>query len=230
MAAERFRLNRHVKLLWLLPTAGIVAFLLFAGIMAFLLAPTSDFLGITSRNYFYVLPLLALIFGIIDYSWIELIYRNFTYELDDNEIVIRQGVLTRRTTVIPYAAIQDISVERSVAERFLGIATLEIETSGSLRLASEITLPGIAEKDAVVRDLMHRAEKAKSVQAASAAEGESETERLLGGILAELKEISAGLAGLNARGKNGNRKNGNEKNNNKKAKSAFDQYESFKGE
>ena len=198
-----------------------------------------------------ILPMIAIIIGLIDYSWMEMIYGNFTYELDDNEIVIRQGVIGRRTTVIPYATIQDITAERSAAERLLGIATLEIETAGSLRLASEITLPGIAEKDTLVRELTHRAEKAKNTMGQETRTQGTDASHLLSEILAELKAIDLHLSHPvknsrknstgNEEGENKNSLRNNEgenkipplreeggKNENKKEESSFEKYEHFR--
>ncbi len=228
--AERTHLHPRVKLIWLLPAASLIFFLLLVGLVGFLIAPNTAMLGITFFNFFYVLPLLAIIMGASIYSWIELIYRNFTYELDENEIVIRQGVFDRRTTVIPYAAIQDITTVRSAIERLLGIATVEIETAGSMRLASEITLPGIAEKDLFVRELTHRVEKAKGHAVPLSQNKADENARLLSEILSELKAIESHLA---AQSKNGGKHGGSHEEQKDREEmhkhgSEFQKYEHFK--
>lgn len=152
--------------------------------------PGAALAGINQSNGIFILPLIVLLFGVLLYGWLELIYRNFTYEYGEREFVIRQGVMTRKTTVIPYAAIQDIASERSLLERALGLATLEIETAGSAHLASEITLPGISNKDALISHLMQFVEKAKSARGMEAMQEGADAGQLLAGILKELKFIS----------------------------------------
>ncbi|MFA6214072.1 MAG: PH domain-containing protein [Candidatus Micrarchaeia archaeon] len=226
MDAERIHLHRNVKIIWFLPTAAVLLFVLIAGLVLFQVFPSALVFGITSSSSFLILPAAALALGAIAYFWLDLIYKNFTYELGGMEIVIRQGVVTRKTTVIPYATIQDITSERSMLERMLGLATLEIETAGSAHLASETDLPGIADKDAVIGNIMQRVAKVKGTMGAESREQGWSANQLLAEILGELKGISSRL-GVPARqpepinGKKG-------ENGEKRRKSAFDEYENFR--
>jgi putative membrane protein len=54
-----------------------------------------------------------------------------TYELTPNELVIRSGVLQRRTQVVPYQRVQQIDFRRGLTAQIFGLTEMRIETAGS---------------------------------------------------------------------------------------------------
>ncbi len=59
-------------------------------------------------------------------------YLTYRYRLDDDELVIRQGVVRRNERHIPFERIQNIDTSRGVLHRALGVAEVTIQTaSGS---------------------------------------------------------------------------------------------------
>jgi len=223
--AERIRLDKRVKIVWFLPTAAALFFILIICLFYFMMIQSDPLFVVTKSNYIYALPLIFIAIAALVYGWLELTYRNFTYQLDEHEIIMRQGVLARDTTAIPYAAIQDVRSERSILERMLGLATIEIETAASKgKSVSEILLPGIANKDSLMSEIMEKVQKAKRGLGTEAREANVDTAKLLSDILVELKTISLLL--MNIGKKNG----GAEKKSGKEAapKSAFESYERFR--
>jgi uncharacterized membrane protein YdbT with pleckstrin-like domain len=73
----------------------------------------------------------------------------------------------------------------------LGLATLEIETAGSSREASEAFLPGVSNKDALIREIMDKVQQAKARQEKVQKENDNKIENLLSEILKELKNLSS---------------------------------------
>ena len=63
-------------------------------------------------------PLLTL--------WIK----NLKYVLEEDRIIIHKGILTKLQKNIPYRAITDFVLHRSLYDRFLGIASIRIQTAG----------------------------------------------------------------------------------------------------
>ncbi len=63
-------------------------------------------------------PLLTL--------WIK----NLKYVLEEDRITIHKGILTKLQKNIPYRAITDFVLHRSLYDRFLGIASIRIQTAG----------------------------------------------------------------------------------------------------
>jgi membrane protein YdbS with pleckstrin-like domain len=69
-------------------------------------------------------------------------YRTLRYELDEEGITMRWGILFRREISLTYARIQDIHLSSNVVERWLGLAKVQVQTaSGSA--AAEMTIEGL---------------------------------------------------------------------------------------
>lgn len=198
MASEARHLDRRVKVVWEFPTIlAMSVFWLVASIAYFIFFPENALFGVPHVLFPLALAIALLILvGLPLNFWVGLIYQNFTYELTDSDIVIREGVITRKTTVIPYGRIQDIRTERTLIERFLGLATLEIETAGSSKVASETLIPGIANKNEVISEIMRMVEKAKSGDGLSGTGQQEKAPGLdaaMAEVLKELKTISSKL-------------------------------------
>ncbi len=156
-------LDPRVKLVWFLPGLGIILFLwMTASVLLFLLQPSTPIFGFSGASFSAALLVFVLIFlaGPL-YAYFHLEYLSFTFELAPREVIIRQGVFTRETAVIPYERIQNINTRRTVVERFLGLATLVIDTAGTNPQAAEGLLPGVSKKEILVREIMDRVEKAR---------------------------------------------------------------------
>lgn len=81
-------------------------------------------------------------------------YYTLRYRLDDEGISASWGILFRREIHLTYKRIQDIHVKRNLIERWLGIATVEVQTaSGSS--SAELSLEGMQDFEAV-RDFLYR--------------------------------------------------------------------------
>lgn len=57
-------------------------------------------------------------------------YAFFSYRLDPEEIVVREGVLHRTVRHIPYSRIQNLDTSEGVAQRLLGLVQVSLETAG----------------------------------------------------------------------------------------------------
>ncbi|MFH1095412.1 MAG: PH domain-containing protein [Candidatus Micrarchaeota archaeon] len=156
-------LDPRIKWVWFLPTlVALVAIWLVVNLAVLVAQPDQVVFGLHGWGFTGVFSvfLFGLVGGIV-YMYNHLEYISFTYEMGGKEIVIRRGVFTRETTVIPYARIQNINTERSVIERLIGLASLYIDTAGTNIKGSEAHLPGVSHKDELIRELMDHAEKAK---------------------------------------------------------------------
>ena len=94
--------------------------------------------------------LLGLIWGGAALMWWR-----FTYQIGEREIRIRSGVLSRNSRSIPLDRIQDVSIEQKLIARFLGLATVKLETGSGSK--DDDTLDALTLSDAealrdVVRD------------------------------------------------------------------------------
>ena len=58
----------------------------------------------------------------------------------DEQVIVRQGVLTRAVKHVPYRTVTNITVKRGVIDRWLGLGTLDIQTAGmSGNTGAEVT-------------------------------------------------------------------------------------------
>jgi len=74
--------------------------------------------------------------GIIFLIWIISVpivilwVKNLTYQIEDDRISILKGIITKQQQNIPYRAITDFMLHRSLFDRFLGIGSIRIQTAG----------------------------------------------------------------------------------------------------
>lgn len=68
---------------------------------------------------------------------ILLYWLRFTYAIDDGEIRINSGILSRKHRVIPFDRVQDVNIEQGLIARALGLAKVKLETGGSASAGAE---------------------------------------------------------------------------------------------
>ena len=81
----------------------------------------------------------------VSYLWII----NLKYFIEDERLVIQKGILTKKHVSIPYSAVTDFTLKRSLYERWLEIGTLLVQTAGQSVEASgyEGKLEGLTDFD-----------------------------------------------------------------------------------
>ncbi|NDI99220.1 PH domain-containing protein [Flavobacterium sp. LaA7.5] len=82
---------------------------------------------------------VILLLGVIAY----LKYYNFTFFLDEEneEFVIRKGILNKSRIAIPLDKIQQVNINQSVIQKLIGVHALEVDTAGSSK--KEVTIKAI---------------------------------------------------------------------------------------
>ena len=101
-------------------------------------------IGITAfllRNpqYTVLAVLIALLTAVVAGG---LQYWFFRFRIEDDRILIRQGVVSRTAVDLPFDRIQGINVNRRPIERVLGLVTVVLDTPGSI--SAEGQLPAVA--------------------------------------------------------------------------------------
>jgi putative membrane protein len=146
----------------------------------------------------------AFIVGMI-YQYFR--YHTLRYEIDEQGITMRWGILFRREVSLTFARIQDIQLSSNLVERWLGLAKIQLQTaSGSS--AAEMTVEGVREFSAM-RDFLysrmrgaHGAARGPHEVTASNASDADELTHVLQAVAAELRAIreQREAAGRNAGG------------------------------
>jgi len=83
-------------------------------------------------------PLLAdviivgfiLLIVVLYLIWVKMYYESMWYELHDDEMRWKRGVIFRSTGIVPYNRITNIDIKQGPVMRSLGISTLSIQTAG----------------------------------------------------------------------------------------------------
>ncbi|EMA63323.1 PH domain-containing protein [Halorubrum lipolyticum] len=103
-------------------------------------------------------------------------YRRFDYELTEDTLDISSGVISRREREIPYRRIQNVDVSRSVIQRAIGVAAVDLETAGGSSTEGSIRFVSPDEATRIQREVQRR----KSADSGAGA-GRESTDRAGGG-------------------------------------------------
>lgn len=120
-------------------------------------------------------------------------YHTLRYRFDEQGVRMSWGYLWRREIYLTYARIQDIHLSRGLFERWLGLATIQVETAAGSS-GAEMSIVGLTEYD-LVRDFLYS--RMRGASAAPTMDGSSDdpTRELLHDILRELRELNQALPG-----------------------------------
>ncbi len=97
-----------------------------------------------------------LIAGWVVVPWFQYLWIiNLKYSVDSERLVIHKGILFKKSVSIPYSAITDFTLARSLYERWLDIGTLLVQTAGQGAQAGghEGRLEGLVEFEALHTEL-----------------------------------------------------------------------------
>ena len=81
--------------------------------------------------------IVVIVTAILDLVWWTLAmfltgpyYRSLSYEIQDDEVIVRAGVLTKSVKHVPYRTVTNLTIKRDILDRWLGLGTLNIQTAG----------------------------------------------------------------------------------------------------
>lgn len=149
------------------------------------------------------LILLSILIIVISKWWAGLLWKNYSFELMDDKIVVRSGVIGRRKVMIPYERIQNVNVQKGVLERIFGVSSIQIETAGSagmpgngagygfyaFKSLAEGTIQGITDTEPIEKFIMKKIRSRK----AGTGLGDDEDGTTAKEMLKELRAISRSL-------------------------------------
>ncbi len=127
-------------------------------------------------------------------------YRSISYEIQDDEVVVRAGIITQSVKHVPYRTVTNLQVNRGLLDRWLfGLGTLNIQTAGMSGTAgAEESLAGLPNYDEVYEMVAAELRKFRGGMAPTAAEVEPDSIpagsiAALNAILAEVRAIRGTL-------------------------------------
>lgn len=116
---------------WVVPLVGL-------GVGSFFVA-APDELELAVLALVGVLLVAAVLF-----AWFEFPFRGWL--MREHDASFRHGIVSRRTTTVPFTRVQHVAVTRGGIERALGLATLDLYTAGSG--VADLRIPGLTADEA----------------------------------------------------------------------------------
>ena len=104
-------------------------------------------------TYYLIVSLLTLIAFPFTFIPLWIKYLTLRYRFDDEGVWRRQGLFFRKEVNVAYRRIQDIHLTAGVLQRWLGLATVSIQTAAG-SATPELTIEGVLEAEAL-RDFLY---------------------------------------------------------------------------
>jgi len=140
--------------------------------------------------------ILSLILGmwVIGYPILYHWYKNLEYWVYEDRVSIHKGILTKTQQNIPFRAITDFALVRTLYDRFLDIGSIKIQTAGKHISSSsqyEGNIAGLIDYEQLHTDLRERVKKLHpGSEKVTSQEGEKQADtEVWQEMLKELKEI-----------------------------------------
>ncbi len=72
---------------------------------------------------------IILVIVVLYLIWVKMYYDSMWYELHDDEMRWKRGVIFRSTGIVPYNRITNIDIKQGPVMRALGISTVSVQTA-----------------------------------------------------------------------------------------------------
>lgn len=108
-------------------------------------AALSAFTWFTGEPWAYALTAAILVAAILVAAFTPRRIRAIGYQLRDDDLLVRRGILFVRFVAVPYGRMQLIDVNRGPVVRALGLSDLQFVTAAA---ASAVTIPGLPADEA----------------------------------------------------------------------------------
>jgi membrane protein YdbS with pleckstrin-like domain len=127
-------------------------------------------------------------------------YNSLSYEIQDDEVIMRVGIWTKSVKHVPYRTVTNITVKRGILDRLFGLGTLNIQTAGmSGTTGAEESLEGLENVQEVYDMVAAELRRFRGSMAPTAADAEGEPvsapSDALSAILTEVRAIRQALEG-----------------------------------
>jgi len=122
-------------------------------------------------------------------------YRSLSYEIREDEVVVRVGIITKSVKHVPFRMVTNVTVKRGILDRwFFDLGTLNIQTAGmSGSTGAEESLVGLANYDEVYEMVATELRRFRGGMAPMVAEGDTDSPEALTAILDEVRAIRQAL-------------------------------------
>jgi uncharacterized protein len=99
----------------------------------------------TQIPWLIVFPVFFGVMAIILAAFTPRRVRSIGYQLRDDDLLFRRGIMFQRFVSVPYGRMQLVDINRGPLARAVGLSELKLVTAAA---ASNVTIPGLPEQDA----------------------------------------------------------------------------------
>jgi membrane protein YdbS with pleckstrin-like domain len=100
---------------------------------------------LTGLSWLWAIPGSLAIILIITLAFTPRRVRAIGFQLREDDLVFRRGILFQRIVAVPYGRMQLVDVNRGPLERAFGLSELKFVTAAA---ATGVTIPGLPEREA----------------------------------------------------------------------------------
>ena len=127
----------------------------------------------------YVANIIFLVFLAVDLAWwipalilAGFYYRSLSYEIQDDEVIVRAGIVTKSVKHVPYRTVTNITVNRGILDRYVfNIGSLNIQTAGmSGTTGAEESLVGLTDVQEIYETVVMKLRSFRGAMAPTGAE------------------------------------------------------------
>lgn len=184
----------YTKNIWMILTISVLS-IIAVGITNLIIAITGGD-PIAKESLWLISLGWILWLWIIVYPIIHLWIKNLSYVIREDRVTIHKGIITKTKQNIPFRAVTDFILQRSLYDRILGIGSIKVQTAGQSQKNTgyEGNLAGLLDYDGLHSELR---EKIKVLHPTNTKNLQSKTtgidSKVLEDILTELKQINRNL-------------------------------------
>ena len=95
--------------------------------------------------WLWIIPAVVLVVMLLVVAFIPRRVRSIGYQLRDDDLLFRRGLLFQRFVSVPYGRMQLVDINRGPISRILGLSDLRFVTAAS---SSGVAIPGLTVADA----------------------------------------------------------------------------------
>jgi len=119
----------HLRKLRLIAT--LIAVLAWLSVAWVYFPIRSDSGSSSATTYLWILSGVIVVGWLVGLSLTGPYFRSLRYEVDDDEVIVHVGIVTKSVKHVPYRTVTNITIKRGLLDRwFFGLGTLAIQTAG----------------------------------------------------------------------------------------------------